>query len=557
MIEDSPLEAQLKAALSRPRSVVTADEVLSRVERSQVAEADEPVRHRFAPSLVWRSRREALAWLGVVVVLVVGLVVGVRVESSSPRVIITPTQPGSVPRSWKQVNFGGLSMYVPGAWPVVSERAWGDCATAGQPLFRASSVVLDSGSEFLAYHCPAITSKSSIPPEYGLVVDPGPYGPISGSTEFDKCRRINDLSVCPTSTDYGGVLIVAAHLPGVAGPVAVEIGLGGDGTVARMVLDSMRASSSSTPTPTVGACLPSVLQAGGGWEGDDNDQSMLGLVSVANLGSAPCFVMGTPQVSLSDARGRLTVQQVNGAAGKDPPSSRIELQPKESGVAIATIQWRNWCKPDPGALSVSIRAGGGNDSITVGPTKLLGFSGVPRCDDNRLASTLGVTAFTGPPESNIASSSNETTCSATQLAATATRESGAASHMGIVVEFANTATTPCSVSGFPEVWFVGSAGDRLGDSSIDQGASGPPVELPGGGVASVTIWAVDPAMAAGGSPQGAASCEQQAATGIDLNLQGESDVRFVPITVDVCTTSTLGVVTTTSMIAGSKESFGS
>jgi hypothetical protein len=387
-------------------------------------------------------------------------------------------------------------------------------------------------------------------------VDPGPYGPISGSTEFDKCQRINDLSVCPTSTDYGGLLIVAAHLPGVARPVAVEIGLAGEGTVAHMVLDSMRAKSASTPTPTVGACVPSVLRAGGGWEGDDNDQSMLGLVSVANLGSEPCFVMGTPQVSLSDAQGRLQVQQVNGAAGTDPPSKRIELEPKQSGVAIATIQWRNWCGPDPGNLSVSIRVGGAPDLITVGPTKLLGFSGVPRCDDSRLASTLGVTAFTTPPASNIGASSNETTCSSTQLAATATRESGAASHMGIVVAFTNTATTPCSVSGFPDVRFVDSAGDQLGETSIDQGASGPPVELPDGGVASVTVWAVDPEIAASGSPQ-AASCEQATALGIDLNLPGQSELRFVPIVVDVCTMSTLGVVTTTSIIAGSRESVGS
>jgi hypothetical protein len=556
MIDDSPLETQLKAALSRPRSVVTADEVLSRLARSQLAARREPLRHRFARSKVWRSRRAALAWLGVVVVLVVGLVVGVRVESSSPKVM-PPTRPVSLPRSWKQVDFGGLSMQVPESWPVVSLRAWGDCATAGQPLFRASSVVLDTGSVYLAYHCPAITSKSSIPPAYGLVVDPGPYGPLSGSTEFDKCQRINDLSVCPTSTDYGGILVVAAHLPGVAKPVAVEIGLAGDGTVAHMILDSMRASSASTPTPTVGACLPSVLQAGGGWEGDDDGQSMLGLVSVANLGSEPCFVMGAPQVSLSDAQGRLQVQQVSGAAGKDPPSRRIELQPKESGVAISTIQWRNWCGADPGDLSVSIRVGSGPDSISVGPTKLLGFWGVPRCNDKSLASTLGVTAFTAPPASNIGSSSGETTCSAAQLAATATRESGAASHMGIVVVFTNTATTPCSVSGFPDVWFVDSAGDRLGETWGDQGVSGPQVDLTGGGVASVTVWAVDPGMAVGGSPQGAASCEPEPAAGIDLTLPGQSELRFVPIVVDVCTTSALGGVSTTSLIAGSRESFGS
>ena len=64
-------------------------------------------------------------------------------------------------------------------------------------------------------------------------------------------------------------------------------------------------------------------------------------------------------------------------------------------------------------------------------------------------------------------------------------------------------------------------------------------------------------MAAADSPQGAASCEPQAATGIDLTLPGQGQLRFVAIVVDVCTTANVGVVTTTSLIAGSRESVGS
>jgi hypothetical protein len=209
-----------------------------------------------------RSRPVAWAWLGVVAVLVAALIVGVRVVSSSKPTVITPARPAGFPASWEKVTFGGLTMYAPGNWPTVREQVWGDCASAGQPFFRVSSVVLDTGASGLAYHCPAITSKSAISPVYGLVVDPGQYGPLTwamgidpgftaGVKRFDKCLPINGLSVCPTSTSYGGILLVAVHIPGVTRPVAVEIGLAGGGKVAHTILYSMRASrQSSLPATT-------------------------------------------------------------------------------------------------------------------------------------------------------------------------------------------------------------------------------------------------------------------------------------------------------------------
>jgi len=203
-----------------------------------------------------RSRRlrsyaiGAAAMAAAICVLVVVLIVGV-LPSSKPS-MVSPTRPSSVPASWQRVTFGGLTMYAPGNWPVTSQNAWGDCGTAGQPLFKASSVVLDNGAQGLAYHCPAITATSRIPLMYGLVVDPGRYGPLFGRGSFDKCMSINGLSVCPTSTDYGGIVVLAVHVAGHAQPVAVEIGLAGGGKLAHTIMYSMRATGSK-PTASPAA----------------------------------------------------------------------------------------------------------------------------------------------------------------------------------------------------------------------------------------------------------------------------------------------------------------
>jgi len=75
----------------------------------------------------------------------------------------------------------------------------------------------------------------------GVVIDPGQYGPLQGSPDFGRCLSIHGLSVCPTVRSHYGVLVLAVHIPGMAHPVAVEIGLAGNGVVARTILYSLGA----------------------------------------------------------------------------------------------------------------------------------------------------------------------------------------------------------------------------------------------------------------------------------------------------------------------------
>jgi hypothetical protein len=210
-------------------------------------------RLRIVQGYIWprpmlKGRLTALASVVVLVALTAGAAVSSSTSaavSSSRSTVVTSVRPVSVPASWQKVSFGGLTMYAPGNWPTVTEQGWGDCGRAGQPLFRVWSVVLDTGVEGLTYGCPDLTSKSSIPAVFGLVVDPGPYGPLNGVVGFDvvgfdKCLHINGLSVCQTSF-LGGILVVAVHIPGRTRRVAVEIGLAGNGIVAHTILYSMRA----------------------------------------------------------------------------------------------------------------------------------------------------------------------------------------------------------------------------------------------------------------------------------------------------------------------------
>jgi hypothetical protein len=148
------------------------------------------------------------------------------------------------------------------------------------------------------------------------------------------------------------------------------------------------------------------------------------------------------------------------------------------------------------------------------------------------------------------SDKNVATCQPSQLATTATQESGAASHRGIVVAFRETGATACSIEGFSTTWFVNAAGDRLGDVSTETGAAASLVTLKPNELASTTVWTADPRMVAGGAV--GAACQPETATGIDLTLPGQSVVVIVPIVVSVCTTSP-AVPWTTPVRAGTEE----
>jgi hypothetical protein len=168
--------------------------------------------------------------------------------TQSPRsVALGAGPPPPIPSSWHRVTFGQTSVAVPSNWPVQSTALFGlGYCGPYTSLTSPPAVVFETGAHLESFGCPAEGIPSEVSPASdGLIIDPGPYSPIRGVTSFGQCLQVNGLQVCPASVDEFGYLIVAVHIPGKSQPVAVEIGLGENGMMARTILYSMRAAHRS------------------------------------------------------------------------------------------------------------------------------------------------------------------------------------------------------------------------------------------------------------------------------------------------------------------------
>ncbi len=150
----------------------------------------------------------------------------------------------AVPRSWHRVTFGGVSAAVPAQWPITRRNDWPlDCAPTDLSL-SGRGVLLSAGTVELAPTCPDFSYEGIPAPTDGLVIDPGPDGPLPAPSALGSCSRIHTLEVCPTTSDRYNVLVLSVdrsvHLAGQHRAVAVEIGLAGSGLTARTILGSLR-----------------------------------------------------------------------------------------------------------------------------------------------------------------------------------------------------------------------------------------------------------------------------------------------------------------------------
>jgi hypothetical protein len=159
----------------------------------------------------------------------------------SPRSVATrsPTAP-AIPAHWHRVVYGGLSLAVPASWPVEQTSQWAPGCTPRNVSLSSTAVFLDSGTTERLEFCPPTSTPLLTTPKDGLFIDPGPYGPLPQTAQVRSCLHLNGLTACPATADVYGVLVMAVHSTSRTRTVTVEIGLAGDGTVARTILDSMR-----------------------------------------------------------------------------------------------------------------------------------------------------------------------------------------------------------------------------------------------------------------------------------------------------------------------------
>jgi hypothetical protein len=168
--------------------------------------------------------------------------------TQSPRsVALAAGPPPPIPSSWHRMTFGQTSVAVPSGWPVQSTALFGlGYCGPYTSLTSPPTVVFETGAHLESFGCPEEGIPSEVSPASdGLIIDPGPYTPIRGVRSFGRCLLVDGLQVCPTSVDEFGYLTVAVHIPGKSQPVGVEIGLGGNGIVARTILFSIRAADRS------------------------------------------------------------------------------------------------------------------------------------------------------------------------------------------------------------------------------------------------------------------------------------------------------------------------
>ena len=106
-------------------------------------------------------------------------------------------------------------------------------------------VVFDTATSAAAPGCISpLTQVSDIHSNDGIVVASGPDQFIRFPQQSRGCLSLHGLRACLTSVDvnYGGVFELIIAVSGRSRPTLVEIGLAGNGMVAKTILYSLRAA---------------------------------------------------------------------------------------------------------------------------------------------------------------------------------------------------------------------------------------------------------------------------------------------------------------------------
>jgi hypothetical protein len=156
---------------------------------------------------------------------------------------VTETLPmQGVPASWRWYSFAGLRFAAPPNLP----RQMTDDDPVGCPQVvpvLQPWVVLSTAANALSPSCLLLSAKVSfIHYNDGIVVASGPFQSVQLPKKSYWCRSLHGLRACVMSGTYGGVLELIVAVPGRSRPTLVEIGLAGDGVVARTTMYSLRAA---------------------------------------------------------------------------------------------------------------------------------------------------------------------------------------------------------------------------------------------------------------------------------------------------------------------------
>ena len=160
----------------------------------------------------------------------------------SPAAVAWGTQTRVVPASWRWYSFAGLRFAAPRNLPrVTTDDIIENCPQVVPGL--APEVLLTKATRAAVRRCLGpLPEVSFIHYNEGIVVASGPYQSVELPKKSYPCRSLRGLRACAMNGTYGGVVELIVAVPGRSRPTLVEVGLAGNGRVARAVLDSLQAA---------------------------------------------------------------------------------------------------------------------------------------------------------------------------------------------------------------------------------------------------------------------------------------------------------------------------
>ena len=242
--------------------------------------------------------------------------------SRSPRAVaLASGSAPSVPSSWQSVSFAGLRFSVPANWTIYRTQltpGLGICGPKSGVEFLDTTLTLSTDLRPLHFPC-ALPAPTAQPMANGVQVDSGLRTEPLVTLSFSKrCLKFHGLTACPATTPAYSILVLRVTVPGHRQPVYVSIGLAGNGVVARTILYSLRAASSSE---ALGSVTGSFVAVGGPAPGSTRPlpgqvtaQNSAGHKFTVAVGKSGKFVLWLP-AGVYRLTGRSPMFSVNGVEG--------------------------------------------------------------------------------------------------------------------------------------------------------------------------------------------------------------------------------------------------
>jgi hypothetical protein len=152
-------------------------------------------------------------------------------------VVLAPGRQLPVPPRWRWHEFRGIRFAAPGDWALVRDGHYA-CPFGLSP----NAVILIPAGNRVMPRCGMELGTADTGCTIRVTVTAAPFGSASeGTAQFHGCTLRHRMRQCYSAPLFGGgVLHMTVFAPGRQRASLVEIGLAGDGVIARTIVESIR-----------------------------------------------------------------------------------------------------------------------------------------------------------------------------------------------------------------------------------------------------------------------------------------------------------------------------